>query len=129
MKKFTQEELVEAYEQMVAERNEDFHDAREAAKWFQEQLGFGTVHAFAPRYGYGTSPVRETYYLKLIHETYGPYQNDYEVRLQALPCVTATKPKVFGVTDRQGETIYEVDMPHGKYEVVFEYFDNHCTGY
>lgn len=120
--KFTQEELVKAYEQMGRERMEESNTAVKAAEWFQENLlKNGIAHAICRIKGnltyYKNTPWPITFILELIYQTYGPYKEDYVEVFTKLDYVTLT------------DDIYEVNTPYGKHRLEFEYFDNHCTGY
>jgi hypothetical protein len=55
-----------------------------------------------------------------IHETYGPYTNDYDERF-----------KKFAWASNQfcADGVWSCNTPFGKFTVILEYFDNHCTGY
>lgn len=118
----TQEELIQAYEQMVQERTEESNTAEKAAKWFQEQLlanGISGARCYLKHnhYYYNVTPWPINYRINIIHQTYGPYKEDYVEVFAKLDYVTLT------------DEIYEVNTPYGKHRLEFEYFDNHCTGY
>lgn len=123
-KKFTQKQLEQAYEQMAAERREESQNARQAAEWLKTNLGLnGTVYVRGPHhnwgfYSMGVTPWPEEYILSLVHETYGPYKEDW---LKALGGMSWAK--------QLGPEVFEVTTPYGVYKTAFEYFDNHCTGY
>jgi hypothetical protein len=119
---FTQQELEAAYQQMQQERLADATQADRAAEWLKQQLGLSRCSVHGSNMGCwgqfsSVSPYKQIYNLRLVHETYGPYQEDYVALLDKMPSVTKT-----------GD-VYEVDTPFGRYKIVFEYFDNHCTGY
>lgn len=129
MKKFTQEELEAAYAQMQEQQQALWDEAYHAVKWLHDKLnslmGRASVTIDSDRHAWGgwystVSPFPPPLRLKLIHETYGPYLQDYYNVLDTLPFVTKLPGE---------RPTYEVDTPHGKYGITFEYFDNHCTGY
>lgn len=120
MPKFTQQELEEAYSQMSAERIAEYNLAFEASNWLKKELGLGNVWAWSHHsYPHSRpSPLPNKYFLKLIHETYGPYKEDYIKKLDSSPWAK-----------KIDESTYEVTTPHGVYKTKFEYFDNHYAGY
>ena len=116
--KFTQQELEEAFQQMQADRNAEYNNAVEAAKWLQAQIGVGHCHLDMDRFqSMMTTPYSARINLKLIHETYGPYMDQYTDFFDKATFATKVG------------NAYEVDTPFGKFGITFEYFDNHCTGY
>jgi hypothetical protein len=58
--------------------------------------------------------------LTFIHETYGPYINDYE-----------DKFKSFAWASNQccADEVWIAHTPFGDFTVILEYFDNHCCGF
>lgn len=99
-----------------------------AAAWVQNEIGFGNCRASKPDgFGFGSSygPYPIGIVMTLIYETYGPYVPDYMKVLDVATWATNT-----GRTKGLEKTpIYEVQTPHGKYDLDFEYFNNHCCGY
>lgn len=116
-KKFTPEELQAAMQQITEERIEANSNAEKAAEWLKTQLNMPNCKCYVKAY-FGTAfeDCSEPNII-LVHETYGPYLEDYINVLNSALCVT--KEAIF----------YYVDSPYGRFRITFEYFDNHCTGY
>jgi hypothetical protein len=132
MKKFTQEELEAAYEQMQRERADDAHAANSAAHWVNDQLALGTVRYQDPRrnvgiYTGGASPEKTQYVIVCVYETYGPHLEDWQKKLDVVPWAKKNDEWVYGF--RLNTPFYDVETPFGTFKLTFEYFDNHCTGY
>lgn len=128
MGKFTQQQLEEAWQQMQAERHAEAQQAGMAAAWVQKEIGFGNCRASRPehfRFGSAYGPFPIGIVMTLIHETYGPYVPDYLKVLDVATWATNTG-RVKGL---EKTPIYEVQTPYGNYNLEFEYFDNHFSGY
>jgi hypothetical protein len=122
MSKFTQKQLEEAWEQMQADRKADAQKAQTAAKWIQDQLGFGNcAPTLGHWHGHEYGPYPAQYQLVLVHETYGPYIKDYTDALAKQSWAVSQGTNV-------QNPVYSVTTPQGVYTLTFEYY-NHWSGY
>lgn len=124
---FTQAELETAYKQMQDERKQDAKKAQEALKWVKQQLNMNRCSAHIKGHSdFGVSCYPTPYILFFVHETYGPYLDSYTKILDTMPWAKKVKGKP---GFNKHNPAYEVTTPQGEYPLMFEYFDNHCTGY
>ncbi|NIQ14754.1 MAG: hypothetical protein GTO02_10260 [Candidatus Dadabacteria bacterium] len=126
-KKFSQQELEDAYKQMEQERADENENVKKAAEWVKGELGFGLVVIRDPAHSLSRiSPYPLGYTLTCIHETYGPYQNTYTDKLDSVDWATKNDSDwVYGY--KPGTLFYDIKTPFGEFKLGFEYFDNHCT--
>ncbi len=127
-KKFTQQELQEAYQQMREERENDYHKALGAARELEQIVGRSCrvspdFHEIRP------APKSIDYVLVLTEETYGPFLETFTSVLDNLPNAQklAEDKRVRGY-DRDYPQ-YLVKTSVGEYVIAFEYFNNHSCGW
>lgn len=139
-RKFSQQELEEAFRQMRVERQQEQLEAGLAADYLSERLGAVVSVAYGDPWGHAgwgggsPSPYPDQYRLVVTYETYGPYKGSLIDQLRAMPAVTilpgaaqsdyhdAFELELSKVPELQGLGLTAIK---GR----FEYFDNHCTGY
>lgn len=128
IRKFTRDELKMAMQQIREEKEQTFRRAQSAAEYLEEILGIENCCRIE-RAKYYSSNYEETYVLSLVHQTYGPYLEDFTSRLAVLPNAHALKEdeKLIGYYRKDPQ--YEITTEFGTYFVVFEYFNNHGSGW
>ena len=135
---FTEEELELALKQIEERKKNDRENAQKAAKFLEEKLGFGNCIAESDEINQYISSINSTYSLKLIHQTYGPYLDQYFEKLDKMPEASKTEVvKQAGVSgifaedsiDNKHHGKYQIKTPFGDYKIWFEYFDNHFSGF
>jgi hypothetical protein len=114
-KKFTQEELLAAYEQMKQERHEEYKSVEKAVEWLAEQgAPFGARNdvGFTLVSPSGVSPFQREYKITLTTAEYGNHESDYDKALEKKSWAKKLK------------TGWQIKTPHGTYGITFRWFDH-----